>query len=632
MKRSLFSIAGILILSCILLFINGIASFSFGRFKLDLTEEKLFSLSAGTKNILSKLEDEVTLRFYASKPEDVHPAIKVYAQRIEDLLKEYQRYGGEKLKLEIYNPEPDTDAEDWAKKYGLTPFALPGKTPVFLGLVGSNGLGEEDLIAFFQPDRQQFLEYDLTKLIYNLARTNKPKIGLISSVDLSGDKPKPPQFPGQPPQAPESQPWYFVKQLESLAEVVILKNDLEKIDEDISLLMLVHPPVFDEKTRYAIDQFVVRGGNLFVAVDQNCQSCVPAQSFPQMQDMASEVSAQSSTDALLEKWGLSLNPGKVVGNRDLAAKVGVGQGQIKEFLLWLAFSKNNSAKNSMNAEDIVTSELDSLIMPWAGDLVLKDVEGVKSQILIRTTANSKLYDSQEFNSINLDPDVILKGFASENTEHVIAARLSGKFKSNFTKAVEGSPVPYKESSKQEANIVVVSDVDFISDTYSIAKQQFFNTEIVSLLNDNILLLQNIVENLLGSNDLISLRSRGTFSRPFARVEEIERKAQERWLDEEQALQDELGKINARLSQLLAAQDGEQGKQTIVNQAVLDEIKQFREQQKEAKTRLREVRRKSRQDIENMENRLFLINTFLIPLILVLSSVVFIQLKKRRARK
>lgn len=622
MKRSILSISSILMLTAILILVNGIGSLTLGRFKLDLTEEGLFSLSDGTKNILSGIEDRVTLKFYSSRPKDMHPGLKVYAERIEDLLEEYKRHAGEKLNLEIFYPEPDTDSEDWAKKYGLTPFSLPGKTPIFLGLVGVNDFADEDIIPFFQPDRQSFLEYDITKLIYNLEKIDKPKVGIISSVSLQGSAPTPVQ-PGQP-QPPQQQPWFFLKQLSSLAEVVLLESDIKKINDDISLLMIIHPPEFSEATRYAIDQYVVKGGNLFVAVDPNCQSC--AGNFPgiQQQNQVKNISPSSNLNLLLEGWGVNMQNGKIVGNRDLAANVGMGQGQVAEFLLWLAFSKN---RGMVSQDSVVTSELDALVLPWAGSLVLKDVQGVKSAPLLETTENSKLYDSSTISTINSNPNLLLKTFESNGEKHVISAILSGKFKSNFKESPKDSDLDFVEQSETEANIVVVADVDFIADSYSVSRQQFFNASLVSLLNDNILFLQNSVENLLGSNNLISLRSRGTFSRPFSRVEEIKRLAEERWRGEEEQLQEELNQINARLNQLMNSQ-GSKNK-AIVNQALLDEIKNFREQQKEARTKLREIRRVSREDIEKMEQKLFFVNTFLVPMVLIFLTILVLKFKRRK---
>ncbi len=246
MQKSVLSVTGITILGAILLLVNAISNSLFSRFYFDLTEERLYSLSQGSRNIISTLEEPVTLRFYFSKTDGSrYPAIKLYGQRILDLLREYDRLGGEMIELEVYDPRPDSEEEEWAQKYGLSPLALPTGEKLFFGLAAINAFGEEQSIPVFNLQRQQFLEYDITKLIHSLRSTEQPKVGIISSLDLEG-KPPTPMPPGMQPRP--AQPWILVNQIEKFADVEFLGTEVAAIPEDIDVLMVIFPQNLKEST------------------------------------------------------------------------------------------------------------------------------------------------------------------------------------------------------------------------------------------------------------------------------------------------------------------------------------------------------------------------------------------------
>jgi ABC-type uncharacterized transport system involved in gliding motility auxiliary subunit len=636
-RKSFLSISGIVFLGVILLLLNGISDRVFSRFYIDLTEEKLYSLSEGTERILKSLEEPIILRYYFSKTDGArYPAIKLYATRVLDLLKQYERTSKGKLKLEVYDPRPDTEEEEWAQKYGLTPLSLATGDTLFFGLAGINSAGSEDVIPLFDLRREQFLEYDITKLVYSLKVAKQPVVGIVSSLDIEG-APQQSPMPGRPPMP--GTPWILVNQLSKFSQVRFLKNDTDNIPADVDVLMVIHPKNFPEQTRYAIDQFVVNGGKLFVAIDPYCGTDQP-KSDPNNPMAAMMADRSSNLPKLLSTWGVSLKEKKLVADVNLATKVSTGPGALPQsFVLWLTLnSQGDLRKEVINRDSISTSQLENVMLAWVGALQLTGVKGIAMEPLFRSTTESVLFNDSDVRFGGGNPEELLKKYIRGSESHVLGVKLVGKFKSSFDKkpgseeveptmSVEGGHV---SEGTNETSVVVVADVDFLADQYSARSQRFLGAQLITLLNDNLVFAANVVENLTGSNDLISLRSRGRFTRPFTKVQELEAKAQERYKLEEMRLQAKLNQANQRLSQLQNAGGGEEGKK-VFNKALLDEIKIFREERKNAQKDLRNVRRRLREDIERLGTLLFLSNTFLVPLLLIIGSSVFYLVRKKRTR-
>ncbi|MCB0320000.1 MAG: Gldg family protein [Bdellovibrionales bacterium] len=632
MHKSILSASGIAILGVILLLTNGISNSLFSRFYVDLTEERLYSLSDGSKNILAKIEEPVTLRYYFSKTDGAsYPAIKLYGQRVLDLLREYDRLGGDNVTLEVYDPRPDSEEEEWAQKYGLNPFTLPTGEKLFFGLAAVNAYGDEDSIPVFNLQRQQFLEYDITKLIHSLRTGALPKVGIITTLDIQGAPKQMP--PGMPPQPSDA--WILVNQLENVADVEFLGTDVEKIPDDVKVLMVIFPQNLAEKTRYAIDQYAVKGGSLFIAVDPFCSAFEPPQD--PNNPFASIGADRSAVLPELSGWGVEMKGKKVVGDINLATPVAVRQGQRPEmFPVWLTFSSANAPKGEwvVNQDEIISSDLETLMIPWPGAFDIKKQEGVTITPLLRTTDEAMLYEENDIRFSADRPEVLRKKYVRGTESQVVALKIQGKLKSNFSAkpgdgaaetnmSTEGGHI---SQGTEDANIIVVADVDFLSDAYAAQAQNIFGARFISLLNDNLIFAANATENLSGSNDLISLRSRGRFVRPFTKVQEIEASAQDRWKQEEEEFQAKLNEANQRLSQLQNGMDSGGGKQAF-SSALLEEMKDLRERKKDAQQKLRDVRRKLREDKEDLGRVLFLVNTFLIPVILVLISVFWYRKKR-----
>jgi ABC-type uncharacterized transport system involved in gliding motility auxiliary subunit len=637
-QKSLLSVAGILVLGGILLLINAISDTLFSRFYVDLTEERLYSLSPGTTNVLKILEEPLTFRFYFSKTEgSKYAGIKLYGTRIADLLREYERRGHGKISLEIYDPRPDSEEEEWAEKYGITPLSLPTGEKLYLGLAAVNAVGEEDSIPVFDLGRQEFLEYDITKLVYSLNKAKKPILGIISSLNLKGEQDKP-TMPGKPPSG--ARPWILINQLSKFADVKFLPSDTDAVSDNIDVLMVIHPKNLSDQTLYAIDQYAVKGGRLFVAVDPYSAVDTP-KTDPNNPFAAMMAERSSNMKKLLSTWGVNLIEKQVVGDINLATTVATGQDRQQQvFPVWLTLGGDAKAKQSLvDRDNVITSQLDNVMFAWSGALELSNVEGLTMEPLFRTTQEAMLYPEQDIRLSGDNPDELLKKYRRGNQAYVLGVRVSGKLKSSFPNKPGSEPSEQNQSAAdghiaqgtKETNVIVVADVDFLADQYTAYVQQFFGTQLVTLINDNLVFAANAVENLAGSNDLISLRSRGKFTRPFTKVQAIEGRAQEKWKQGESEFQAELNQANQRLSQLQSGTGGGKEGKKLFTAALLNEIKTLREQRAEAQRRLREVRRMLREDKEHLGLILFLLNTFLVPLILIVGSIVIYCRKGKGSR-
>ncbi|MCB0344045.1 MAG: GldG family protein [Bdellovibrionales bacterium] len=618
-RRSLFSIGGIAVLVLLVLLLNGIARYAFGALSFDLTEEGLYSLSPGSINILHSIDEPLKLQLFFSSTEATQvPALSLYASRVRDLLSEYERRSGGKIELSIVNPRPDSEQEEWAQKFGLTALNFP-TGPVYFGLVGLNVFGDEETIPVFDITRQEYLEYDISKLIYTLLREDRVEVGILSPLKIIGDVVRAPQ----PGMLPSRQPsWVLASQLETFAKLKVLewdKPDLSNVD----LLLLVHPKNMTKEALYAVDQFVLGGGVLIALVDPFCQADLPPDAGPMV-----TADNASSLNELTRRWGVSLKEDSVVADIGLSTKVSSGPGAPpQEFAMWLSLRDKQ-----MSTDNVVTSALDNVVLAWAGALELDEVEGISTEVIAKTTKKAMLRDRQSASMSRTDPKLALRGYIPSNEEYPLAVISRGVFKSNFPEGKPGSTqsdAAHLAQSKDTSTIAVVADVDFASDAYSAAVRNLLGRKVVSLLNDNISFALNLVENLSGSEALISIRSRGKFTRPFTRVQEIERQAALRFKSEEMRMQAKLNNANQRLKMLQgSAPEGQQ----VFGAAVLEEIRKFREERIEAQKRLREVRRNIRQEKESLGSILFLMNTFLVPVLLVLISIAYAMHKAKRRRK
>lgn len=597
MNKRLFSVVGLIFVAVLLLAINALAAATFKSARLDLTAAHFYTLSEGTKNILKNLDDTVTLRFFFSeKLAQGSPGITNYARRIRDLLEEFVAHSNGKLKLVVADPEPFSDEEDQAVQNRMqgVPFDSAGSL-VYLGLVGSGATDEKEVIPFFQMDREQSLEYDITRLIYNLSHPVKKPVGIISTLPIEGLPPN----PAMPLRT--NTEWSVLNVMRQTFTLRFLGVDVDMVPDDIDVLMVVHPKGISEKTLYAIDQFALRGGRVLMFVDPLAE-----------EDSSGSVVRSSNPKQLLDAWGVELADGKVAADIQAATRVSVAGGlqpQSVEYVAWLSLKGQN-----FNKADFIAGGLDQINMASPGILKKKTDAAIEFTPLIETSDRAMELDALRLQNPN--PSELFNMYKPGNEKLTLAARIRGKTKSAFP---QGAPVKLDAAPLMEAkdsiNVIVVADVDLLSDRFWVDVRNFFGQRIATPRAGNAAFVVNALDNLSGSNDLISLRSRGEFSRPFEKVKEIQRDAEKRFLDKEKEVREKL-KDTERKIQTLQSQK-QAGNAVLLSNEQRQEMENFRKEQLKTRKELRNVQHELRKNIESLGTQLKFLNIGLVPLIVVL---------------
>ena len=615
--KRLLSGSGILLAAVLAVALITIGNNLFTGVRLDLTENKLFTLSPGSINIITSLDEPVTLDFYVSRKTMADfPQLVNYANRVRDLLEEYAAKSGGNIELSVIEPEPFSEEEDQAVASGLNGIAVNAAGDrAYLGLVGVNSTDDEATIPFFQASREDALEYDITKLIYNLANPEKRVIGVMTGLTLFGD-----------PVQGIRERWAIIDVMEEFFEVRNIGADTDYIDEDVDVLMVVHPKNFAEEALFAIDQYLLRGGHAMLFVDPLAEgdNAEPDPANPYvMPDMSSNL------NIMLEGWGLEVGTGEIAADINLAMRVqtqGARGPQESNYLPWLRLEADN-----LDRQDFSTSELNLIHMGTAGVIDLKEDANIEFAPLIRTTADS-MRMQRDLIFFQRDPNVMLSNFESGNTPLVLAARISGTVPSAYPDGVliedeEEEAAPVEDIVKEgRVDVVLVGDTDILADHFWMRTQNFFGVQIPQSIANNGDFVINTLENLAGSTDLISLRSRGEFSRPFTVVEQIRRDAEARFRAQEQELQARLEETEQKIAQL--QQEGGEGA-LLLSQEQAAEIEKFRLEQIRTRKELRAVQHELQKNIERLGTQLKFINIGLIPLIIALLAVVAGMQRARR---
>ncbi|HFE38799.1 MAG TPA: hypothetical protein ENK06_10350 [Gammaproteobacteria bacterium] len=624
--NKLFSSFGLLTILGLLLVVNLLAGQTLKSFRLDLTNNQLYTLSTGTKNILAKLDEPITLRlFFSEKFFTGLPSVMTYGQRVRDLLEEYVSLSGGKLKLIISDPEPFSETEDQAVQFGLqgVPVDASGNQAYF-GLAGTNAMDDEEVIAFFQPDKEESLEYDVTKLVYKLAHPKQRTVGLISTLPMEG------LSQANPFAAPSSnsQAWFMLSQIKQSFEVKDLESSVEHIPEDIDVLMLVHPKGLSEKTLFAIDQFVLHGGRLLAFLDPFSEADQPV-TDPQNPMAAMQAPRNSTLEPLLKAWGVELVSGKIAGDRITAQRVQTQAGrrvQAMDYVAWLSLSSKN-----FNDSDFITRDLTKINMATPG--YLKKLDGAETDIspLIETSVEAMAIDSMQFR-FGANPANLLRQYKPGGEKLVLAARITGKIKSAYPDGVKDADAISNvlTASDDAINVIVVADTDMLENKHWVRLQNFFGNQIAQPIANNDVFVLNAIENLSGSNDLISLRSRSKSARPFLKVEELKREAEKRFQDQEKALQNKLQQAERKLAELQRKQDGNGS--MILSTAQKQEILKFRQEQLETRKALRNVKHELVKSIESLGVTLKVINIGLMPLLVIVFAILMAMRRTRRLKK
>lgn len=596
--------------------------------RIDLTENHLYTLADGTKNTIAKLKEPINLYFfYSDKLTGDLPDLKQYAARVRELLQELEARSNGKIKLSVIDPEPFSEEEDRAAEFGLQGVPYKNENKIYFGLAGTNSTDGQATIPFFDAKKAQFLEYDVVKLIHELATPKKPVVGLITGLPMdAGFNPMTQQM---------REPWAVLSQLEQLFNVRTLKSDLKSIEPDVDVLMIVHPKDLAPPALYAIDQFVMRGGKALVFVDPQAEQD-PAGQDPQQPYASLGVSKSSTLEPLLAAWGVEFKPNDIVG--DLATGLNVSTGENSPPVRHIAILGLPSS--SFNHDDVVTSQLETVNVYTAGHLVKRKDAKVEFEPLIESSAEAGILSADRVR-MSTSPALLRDGFKPTGERYVIAARISGTLTSAYPNgapsAADGAPkgalpVPMAASehlatSKVPANVIVVADSDLLGDMMWVRSRDFFGQRFATAFASNGDFVANALDNLTGSADLISIRGRASYSRPFTRVDEIRRKAEDRFRTKEQELQKQLSTMEQKLTELQSRRNDQSS--LILTPEQEKELAKFQQERVRIRKELREVQHGLQQNIDSLGNWLKLVNILLMPLVVTVLGALYLAARARR---
>ncbi len=623
LETLLYSTGGVIALLAVLIAANFIVS-AF-NVRADLTEGDVYTLSPGTREVLARLEAPVKLRLYYSQGSEAVPVgLKTFAKRVEDLLSEYRAAANGKVVIEKFNPEPDSDAEESAQLDGVEGQLTNTGEKFYLGL-SIAFLDQKSVIPVLTPDRERLLEYDITRGIAQVGEAKKPVVGVLSALPVMG-RSLDPVRKQQP-----TEPWVFAQELKKIFDVREIRFDTQKIEDDIKVLLVIHPRNLSEETEYAVDQFVLRGGKLIAMVD-------PYAYFDQQPDLQNPFggnqAGQSTFYNLFKAWGVDVDMGKVIA--DLSYASGEGPRLLPTLL--------SLSGQSLNQDDVVTSQVGTLLVPFGGAFKGKLADGLTQTVLVRTSKNSMPVD---LIIATLSGEPSTRGFEPSGEEMPLAVRITGQFHSAFP---EGKPKPYARPDKKKGDekkdepkaephlrqsagenaVVLIADVDFLSDGAAVEIQEVFGQRVAVPRNGNLALGLGLVENFSGGNALIGLRSRAAFTKPLTVIREIEAQAQQQYLGKIKELEDSLNQVQENLKKLQGAKAG--ATSSILTSEQQAELENFRAKAVETRGVLKEMRKNLRVETDTLEFWTKVINIGLVPLLVMLAGLGLGLAKRRRARQ
>ena len=629
----LFSTIGVAVMFIIVLAVNLIGSGL--KTRLDLTKEKAFTLSPGTRAILGKLDSPVEVRFYYSQSEARVPSqFKTYAKRVEDLLAEFKQAARGNLEIKKLDPQPDSEAEDLANLDGVEGQMTETGEKAYLGLAISLD-PRKVALPFLSPGRDRLLEYDLARAISQVLSTNKPVIGVMTPLQVFGLQ-MPPQMRMQMG-GQNQDPWVFISELKKDYEVKQVPMDTDKIDDEIKVLMVVHPKEMKDSAQYAIDQFIMRGGKLIACLDPLCLADANRQN-----PMMPMPGGPSNLDKLLKTWGVAFDTTKVAADMSFARKL-ITRGNQAEIIPTVLFLTDAG----ISKEDAVASQIDEVLLPFPGVFTGTPVSGLKETILLKSTKKSQLVEPF---LAQMSPAKIVDEFKASDTSYALAIRLEGKFKTAFPDGKPESKSDEKDDKKDEKKdekkaedkakdtlketkgdnaVLLIGDTDWLSDQFSVQIGNFFGQKIIQPRNGNLALAQNIVEQFAGDQNLIGARSRGTLNRPFTVVKEMQAQAQSRFQAEIAKLQKEVDETNQKLGELQGKKEG--GQRFVMSKEQQEELEKFKQKRAQANKQLKRVRRDLAQDIESLELRTKVINIAAMPFLVAAAGVGLAVLRKQKTK-
>jgi ABC-type uncharacterized transport system involved in gliding motility auxiliary subunit len=627
-KRSTLGGGTLLGIALLLIGLTVLCNYALRGWRLDLTQNHLYTTASGTERVLASIKEPINLYFFFSeKAAGQLPQLKTYGMRVREFLEELAGRSGGKLHLHVIDPQPFSEEEDRAAELGVSgaPLGTSG-SQFYFGLAGTNATDGRAVIPFFDPGQEQFLEYDVVKLVYQLANPKKPVVAWLTSL---------PMGPGFDPQTGQiRQPWTIYADAQQLFDLRPLEPGATHLDPEVNVLVLVHPKELSPALQFSIDQFALRGGHILVFVDPLAESDNSG-ADPQNPMASMGADKSSHLTALLNAWGVQFNPNLVIADRGHALTVTMRQGQEPvEHLGILGLDKS-----SFTSDDVITAGLSNVNVATAGYLeplkgaqACQPVQGAKScfEPLLLSSTDAEPLPVSRFRML-FDPATLQEGFKPTGQRYVLAARVTGNVHSAFPAGPPpGVTLPAGQTdlkaSVKPLNLVVFADTDLLSDYLWVREQNFFGQRMTQAVASNGDLVQNALDNLAGSADLISVRGRATFTRPFERVEKLRRAADERFRAKEQELEQQLRDTETKLAALQGKNDNGVLILTPEQEAALA---RFQTEKLRIRKELRAVRAGLDAEIKRLGTTLKILNIVVVPVVFALAVLLIAAWRRRR---
>jgi len=591
--------------------------------RADLTQNHLYTLAPGTERILKGLREPINLYFfYSAEVAGQYPQVKAYASHVNDLLIELAGRSGGKLKLHVIDPQPFSEDEDRATDLGVKAVPIDAEKSFYLGLAGTNSTDGHAAIPFFDPtdpNKEQFLEYDVMKLVYQLSSAKKPVVGWLSSLQMNGGF--------DPSTGQQREPWIVLEQAQQLFTVRMLEESVTRIDPDVDVLVLVHPKQLSPATQFAIDQYALRGGRVLAFVDPVAEQDTSSAN-PQNPLAAMTADRSSHFEPLLGAWGVQFNPSQVIADAGKALLVPMRDSDTPVRHLGIL----GLDQSDMNRQDVITASLSKIDVASAGYLAPRKGSSVTFEPLLKSSKLAQPLPAGRF-AMLIDPTTLMSGFHPTGQVYTIAARLTGNVKSAFpsgppTGVQLGAGEHALASSAKPLNVIVVADTDMLRDYLWVREQNMLGQTLVQPFANNGDFVFNAIDNLAGSDDLISIRGRGSFARPFTRVEALRAQADERFHSKEQELESQLRDTEDKLTAMQSRRSDQTA--LILSPEQEQTIEGFQKEKLRIRKELREVRLGLDQNIHRLGNTLKIINIVVVPAAFALLALLIALRRRRRA--
>ncbi|MEE8340077.1 MAG: Gldg family protein [Xanthomonadales bacterium] len=608
-KKYIYSLGSLLLLLILFVAISMLSGRLLRGMRLDLTQNGLYTLSDGSRNILRELQEPVNLYlFFSDQASRGLPQIRSYARRVDEMVEEFENQAAGKLIVHRVDPEPFSEEEDQAAAFGLQ--AVPvgaGNETLYLGIAGTNSLDEVQVMPFLQPSKEKFLEYDLAKMISSLGSPEKITIGFLSTLQMAAGF--------DPSSQGMREAWVVYEQLSQLFNIETIDPGSDSLPDTIDLLMMVHPKGLSDPMKYQLDQFVLGGGRLIVFLDPFAESDRGDPNDPMAMMQAGSV---SNLDPLLGSWGVSFETGRVIGD----LQYGVGTSQARHIGIL------SVPADGLSSEDVVSADLQAVNFSSTGWLVPLEDAGTHFEALVQSSENAAPLDTSRLRFLT-DPADLMKGFNPTGDRYTLVARLTGPARSAFDPP-DGdaeSASHLAESGESGITVMLFADTDLLTDRLWVQKQPFLGQNLVSAFADNGTLVVNAADNMVGNRDLIGIRTRVSSSRPFDRVSELQVAAERSYLATEERLQQELVEAERKLTELQLAKS--ESELLVLSDEQQAEIDRFMERKLEIRKELRQVQHNLQRDIDRLGTRLKLANIALMPVLVMIAALLYGLRRRRR---